>query len=233
LIARILEAREDAGVTPALTRHLGIEHIYSKRDQLSRRSHITELLEKALPGTRILIVGRSLESWAREFQAIRSIVETRSLDIAVALVDPDLPTESWMIPGDYAKADISGAIAKFEMIAPLRMGTGRFRLYRLPNSPVFSLTSWTDEVGKAGVLELGASLQFDDRIAFVLRADEHEGEDQFLLILLKVYEAMLENRAPWMDIVSPEYLAQLPSANGANGEPDVISVNNNITEEVS
>jgi hypothetical protein len=214
LIARIVEAREDAGVTPALARHLGIEHIYSKRDELSRRSHLTELLKRALPGTRFLVVGRSLESWAREFQAIRNFVETRSLDVAVALVDPDLPTESWMIPGDYAKADVPGALAKFEMIAPLRKGAGRFRLYRLPNSPVFSLISWTDEHGQAGVLELGASLQFDDRIAFVLRVDEHEGEDQFLLILLKVYEAMLEHRDPWMDLVSSEHPEQVSSGNG-------------------
>jgi hypothetical protein len=142
----------------------------------------------------LLVVGRSLESWARHFQAIQNRIDHHHVRIRAAIVDPSLKSQDWMVPSDYAQLDLTAAIEKFnKLTAPPASSHGSFQLFYLPSSPIFSFVHFYDRKGAHGILEFGASLTFDERFAIELRTGE---TDSLLAAAFKVHDAMLKSRDP-------------------------------------
>jgi len=99
-----------------------------------------------------------------------------------------------MVPSDYAQLDLTAAIEKFsKLMEPPASSRGSFQLFYLPSSPVFSFVHLYDSKGEYGLLEFGASLTFDERFAFELRAGEY---GNVLAAAFKVHDAMLNSRSP-------------------------------------
>jgi hypothetical protein len=122
----------------------------------------------------------------------------------MAVVDPALDPKEWFIPTDYAAVDLSAAISKFKLInVPAQTGGGSFELYYLPNSPLCSFTFFEDPDGLCGVLELGASLGFEQRFGLFLRASGLTDS----LPLVAIYESfnrILTSRAPSLRVGTGE-----------------------------
>jgi hypothetical protein len=193
LIARVLQIRAENPATIGTLRHLGIEKIFAGRSQLIARFTVPQILEKIVDSSELLVVGRSLEGWAREFRGVQLACENKSIRVRMAIVDPELAGQDWMIPVDYAILDLQASIEKFRKIRDLTGGS--FELFVLPNAPLFSLTVYRDQAGPCGVLEIGANLSFDDRFAFVLRPPA-DGSTNLLNSIYSIYDSMLTMREP-------------------------------------
>lgn len=196
LASRVLEIQADSPVTQSVIRSLGIEHIFMGRHGLINRFSVLQILAKTVNDSELLVVGRSLEAWAREFREIYASCERKNLRVRMALVDPALPAADWMIPTDYAAVDLSASIEKFKRM-PVLSGEcqGTFDLYFLPNSPLLSFICYQDTIGKCGVFDISANLPFDDRCAFILRAGSRDS-DGLLGSMLSVCNDMLNTREP-------------------------------------
>ncbi|MGC5022475.1 toll/interleukin-1 receptor domain-containing protein [Micromonospora sp. DT47] len=200
LITRAVEASRMDQITLGRLRRLGVERIFTGRTSIARQS-VRDLLDRVLPQTDLLVVGRSLESWAREFQAIQDCVTAKGVRARFALVDPSVTPAEWMVPADYAHLDVGAAIEKFRKVAPAPNSAGSFEVYFLPNAPTFSFVHLHDATGAYGFLEFGASLSFDERFAIELRAGDGDG---LLGSVLKVHDAMLRTRQPVISSAEPK-----------------------------
>lgn len=170
LIARILRAQEANPATGGVIRRAGFESICFGRQELIHRLSIPQILARVAESSELTVVGRSLEGWSREFREIHHLCERKHLRARFALVDPALPREQWMVPTDYAQLDLEPSIDKFRRMPALSADSrGSFDLYLLPNSPLFAFTGFEDAKDRCGILEIGANLHFEERVAFVLR----------------------------------------------------------------
>lgn len=202
LFGRVIEAVADNAATIGTIRQFGIANIFSGRSQLLEKYTISQILARTVESSELLVIGRSLEGWAREFQELRTTCVRKSLRIRMGLVDPDLDKASWMIPNDYSMIDLSAAIEKFRLMEPFDSSCdGSFELYYLPSSPLFAFTCFEDPDGLCAVLEIGANLRFDDRQALVLRSAPSESTS-LLGALRKVYEPILSQREPVFRLTS-------------------------------
>lgn len=198
LISRAADAVHSGRVTLGRLRQLGIERISTGRTEIARQS-VCDLLDRALPGTDMLVVGRSLESWAREFNAVQNCINRKQVRARFALVAPDTAAADWLVPADYAHLDVVAAVEKFRKISAPPSGGGAFELYFLPNAPTFSFVHLHDARGAYGLLEFGAGLSFDERFAMDLRAGDGDG---ILASVFKVHDAMLRSRQPTMSAIA-------------------------------
>ncbi|WP_410644250.1 toll/interleukin-1 receptor domain-containing protein [Amycolatopsis sp. lyj-346] len=196
LASRITQEISDNTANIGTLRRFGLRNLVSGRVQLSQKYTVSNILSLAVEGSELLVVGRSLEGWSREFQGIRNACSRKSLRVRMALVDENLDPPSWMIPSDYSFLDLRASVEKFRLMEPIeRESEGSFELYTLPNSPLFAFTAFRGADGECGILEVGASLGFDDRRALILG----EGEDveaSLLKSLKKVYERIVSERDP-------------------------------------
>jgi hypothetical protein len=196
LVSRVREVLEESKVTSLAVRSIGVEKIFTSRHDFLRTYSLKTTLSVARDNSELLVVGRSLEAWAREFHSLRAAIVAKGLHVKMAVVSPNLPSDDWMAPGDYASLDIPAAVDKFRKIQlDDDASTGSFELYYLPNSPIFSFTYFKDMSGPCGVLELGANLDFDERFSVVFRPSEGDAPG-ILSSLVTVYKSMIANRQP-------------------------------------
>ncbi|MET7749229.1 toll/interleukin-1 receptor domain-containing protein [Micromonospora sp. NPDC005367] len=196
LVSRILEARAENNATVAHLVRLGISNVFSDRQELFRRFTVSQVLDRIATSSDLLVVGRSLEAWAREFRGVWTACETRSIRARFALVDPALPKDSWMTPSAYATLDVQPSVEKFRLMPHLSaQAEGSFELYFLPNAPLFSFTYYQDLIGPCGILEIGAGLPFEKRHSFILRATD-SSQASLLESILATCESMLTERVP-------------------------------------
>jgi TIR domain-containing protein len=194
LISTANEVRNQRRLTLGRIRHLGIEGVLAGRAEITVGRDVDELLGRVIDESEVLVVGRSLESWARHFQAIQDRIDHHDVRIRAAIVDPSLEPQDWMVPSDYAQLDLTAAIEKFnKIVAPPASSHGSFQLFYLPSSPIFSFVHFYDSIGACGLLEFGASLTFDERFAIELRTG---ATDSLLAAVFKVHDAMLSSREP-------------------------------------
>ncbi|MFB6392790.1 toll/interleukin-1 receptor domain-containing protein [Polymorphospora lycopeni] len=199
LIVRAVEAGWKDRISLGRLRRLGVERIFTGRTNIARQG-VRDLLDRVLPQTELLVVGRSLESWAREFQAIQDCVTHKGVRARFALVDPALAPDGWMVPADYAHLDVGAAVEKFRKISSAPGSDGSFEVYFLPNAPTFSFVHLHDAAGAYGFLEFGASLSFAERFAIELRSGDGDG---LLRSVFKVHDAMLHTRPPVISSTGP------------------------------
>lgn len=141
LVSRILEIQQENPATAGVIKKLGIESVFPDRHGLISRFSVPQILSKIADDSELLVIGRSLEGWAREFQAIHNVCETKNIRARMGLVNPHLDSSEWMIPTDYAVVDLKASIEKFKRMPPLSAtSNGSFNLYYLPNSPLMSFT---------------------------------------------------------------------------------------------
>ena len=198
LISMADEVRNQYRLSLGRIRRLGIERVLAGRAEITTGRDVDQLLYRAVDESDLLVVGRSLESWARHFQAIQDRIDRHHIRIRAAVTDPSLKPESWMVPSDYAQLDLAAAIEKFrKLVAPPASSRGSFQLFYLPSSPIFSFVHLYDSKGEFGLLEFGASLTFEERFAIELRAGE---VDSLLAATFKVHDAMLRSRDPVISI---------------------------------
>lgn len=201
LLSRAAEVRNQYRLTLSRLRYLGIEGVLSGRAEITVGRQVEDLLTRVSDDSDLLVVGRSLEGWARHFQAMQACIDHRHVRIRAAIVHPELDPRGWMVQSDYAQLDLMAAIDKFKrIIEPPPASRGSFELFYLPSSPVFSFVHFSDSKGAYGLLEFGASLTFDERFAVELRAGEGGG---LLAAAFKVHDAMLRSRRPVISLRSP------------------------------
>lgn len=196
LISRVMLERARNPVTGGVIRKAGIESIFFGRRELGSRISVSRILAEAAESSDLIVVGRSLESWSREFREVRHLCNLRNIRARFALVDPHLPREQWMIPSDYAQVDLEPSIDKLRRMAPLpTTSRGTFDLYVLPNAPLLSFTAFADALGPCGIVEFGAGLHFDERMGMLLRPGSQDTQD-LLGALRTTFEQMLLERQP-------------------------------------
>lgn len=198
LISRAADVVNTGRLTLGQLRRLGIERVTTGRTNIARQG-VCDLLDRTLPDTDMLVVGRSLESWAREFKAVQDCINRKRVRARFALVAPDTAAADWLVPADYAHLDVVAAIEKFRKISVLPAGGGTFELYFLPNAPTFSFVHLHDTRGAYGLLEFGAGLSFDERFAMDLRSGDGDG---ILASVFKVHDAMLSSRRPALPVTA-------------------------------
>ncbi len=194
LLYRADEVRGQDRLTLGRVRRLGIERVLAGRAEITMGRNVGQLLSRVADESELLVVGRSLESWARHFQAIQDRIDHHHVRIRAAVVDPSLKSQDWMVPSDYAQLDLTAAIEKFHRLTePPASSRGSFQLFYLPSSPIFSFVHLYDSKGAFGLIEFGASLTFEERFAIELRTGE---TDSLLAAAFKVHDAMLTCRDP-------------------------------------
>jgi hypothetical protein len=194
LLSTANEVRNQQRLTLGRLRHLGIEGVLAGRAQITMGRQVEDHLSRVVDDSDLLIVGRSLEGWARHFQGIQDRIDHHHVRIRAAIVDPSARPQDWMVPSDYAQLDLTAATEKFNKLTePPTSSRGSFQLFYLPSSPVFSFVHLYDSKGEYGLLEFGASLTFDERFAIELRADS---TGNLLAAAFKVHDAMLSSRSP-------------------------------------
>jgi len=194
LLSRANEVRNQHRLTLSRLRYLGIEGVLAGRAEITMGRQVEDLLSRVIDESDLLVVGRSLEGWARHFQAIQDRIDHHHVRIRAAIVDPSAKSQDWMVPSDYAQLDLTAALEKFsKLMEPPASSRGSFQLFYLPSSPVFSFVHLYDSKGEYGLLEFGASLTFDERFAFELRAGEY---GNVLAAAFKVHDSMLNSRSP-------------------------------------
>jgi len=194
LLSMANEVRNQHRLTLGRLRRLGIEGVHAGRAEITVGRNIQDLLSRVIDDSDLLVIGRSLESWARDFRAIQDRMDYHHVRIRAAIVDPSLKAQGWMVPSDYAQLDLPASVEKFnKLIEPPASSQGSFQLFYLPNSPLFSFVHFYDSKGAHGLLEFGASLTFDERFAIELRAGEI---DSLLAAAFKVHDSILRARDP-------------------------------------
>lgn len=211
LVNLLLEARSKYRPTIAFLRTVGIERIALSRDELKPEHTISGILEKAKAGSELLVVARSCEAWARQYLHLQNAVNTRSLHIKLAMVNPSTPKEQWMIRSDYAQLDVEATLGKLRLIELEPKLKGSIELYWLPSSPLFSFVHFVNQDNhQIGILEAGASLPLNERTAIILRSGGPT-EGIMLKRLYKIYSRVLDGIAPAF-IVKPRQGAQAPDS---------------------
>ena len=169
LLSKANEVRNQHRLTLGRLRHLGVEGVLAGRAEITLGRQVEDLLSRVIDDSDLLVVGRSLEGWARHFQAIQDRIDHHNVRIRAAIVDPSAKSEDWMVPSDYAQLDLIAAVEKFnKLVEPPVSSRGSFQLFHLPSSPVFSFVHFYDSKGEYGLLEFGASLTFEERFAVEL-----------------------------------------------------------------
>jgi hypothetical protein len=196
LFARIAAERAAHHLNLGTLRRLGVENVMYGRRQFPAQNTIQQIIGRTVESSLLMVIGRSLEAWAREFEAIQSACRRKALRVKMALVDPALDPADWFIQDDYAAVDLTSSISKFKLIkVPADADSGSFELYFLPNSPLCSFTYFEDPDGVCGVLELGASLGFDQRFGMFLRNRDAIG-DVPLTAIYESFDRILRTRTP-------------------------------------
>ncbi len=204
LASRIRLIREEGTVTTSLIRGVGVSQVFTSRHDMLANYSMKEILATARDGSDMLVVGRSLEAWAREFQRLQRAMQDKELNIRMGLVTPRLAPQDWLVPGDYAALDVAASLDKFaNIVAPSPPSRGSFSLYHLPNSAIFSFTYFQDLEGPCGILELGANLAFEERLSFVVRQGD-QGHPSLLRSLVSVYDGMMSGRDPVLTLAASE-----------------------------
>ncbi|MFD5407361.1 toll/interleukin-1 receptor domain-containing protein [Streptomyces griseorubiginosus] len=201
LISRIQEARAESSATGAHLRRLGISNIFFGRTQLFKKYTVSQILERITPASELMVVGRSLEAWAREFTGVWAVCEKKAVRARFGLVAPSLAAEDWLTPSAYATVDVGPSVEKFRLLPPLSPSSqGSFDLFFLPNSPLLSFTYFEDSVGPCGILEVGAGLSFGQRHSFILRATEGESGG-WIESVYHTCDSMLRGRRPEISLL--------------------------------
>jgi TIR domain len=86
LLSRADEVRNQHQLTLGRIRHLGIERVLAGRAEITVGRDIHELLSRVIDESDLLVVGRSLESWARHFQAIQNRIDHHHVRITHSLI---------------------------------------------------------------------------------------------------------------------------------------------------
>ncbi|WML80916.1 toll/interleukin-1 receptor domain-containing protein [Streptomyces sp. VNUA74] len=196
LISRIVQAQVENLATGGLIRRAGVESILFGRNELIQRLSVPQILARVVDFSELTVVGRSLESWSREFREVQNACDRRNIRARFALVDPALRREKWMIPSDYAQVDLKPSIDKLRRMPPLSADSrGSLELYLLPNSTLLSFTGFEDISSRCGILEMGANLHFDERISLILRPG-YQGTPDLLGSMSTTFDEMLRERTP-------------------------------------
>lgn len=194
LLSMANEVRNQHRLTLGRLRNLGVEGILAGRAEITLGRQVEDHLNRVIDNSDFLVVGRSLEGWARHFQRIQNLIDYHDVRIRAAVVDPSAAPQDWMVPSDYAQLDLTASIEKFsKLVEPPTSSRGSFQLFHLPSSPLFSFLHFYDSKGEYGLLEFGASLTFDERFAVELRAGD---TGNILAAAFKVHDAMLSSRNP-------------------------------------
>ncbi|MFK4104534.1 toll/interleukin-1 receptor domain-containing protein [Streptomyces sp. NPDC019531] len=196
LISRIQGARAEIPATGAHLQKLGVSNIFSGRTQLFKMYTVSQILDRITDSSELLVVGRSLEAWAREFRGIWTVCEEKAVRARFGLVDPSLAASDWLTPSAYATVDVGPSVEKLRLMPPLSPSSGgSFDLYFLPNSPLLSFTYYKDSAGPCGVLEIGAGLSFDQRYSFILRNSGNESGG-WIDSIYYTCDSMFRDRSP-------------------------------------
>ncbi|MEJ2455357.1 MAG: toll/interleukin-1 receptor domain-containing protein [Candidatus Thiodiazotropha sp.] len=169
----------------------GISAIYYSREALTDRFRIETILDNIKANTELLVVARSCEAWARQYVEMERAISNRAVSIKLAMVNPELPPEQWMIKGDWAVLDVQSTVAKLNKIAIGENSNGSIELHILPNSPPISFVSYETEECKMGIVELGANLALEERVCIVIR--DENASSLLLERLIKVYRGILSS----------------------------------------
>lgn len=91
LVSRVREVLGESKVTSLAVRSIGVEKIFTSRHDFLKTYSLKTTLSVARDSSELLVVGRSLEAWAREFHLLRSAIVTKGLHVKMAVVNPNLP----------------------------------------------------------------------------------------------------------------------------------------------
>jgi len=193
----LIEARDKYRPTVGFLRKAGIVRIAFSRDELETAGHtISGILEQAKTGSELIVVARSCEAWARQYRDLQNAANVRSLHIKLAMVDPAIPKERWMIKSDYGQLDVEATLGKLRLIELGPGSKGSIKLYWLPSSPLFSFVHFVNQHNdQVGVLEAGASLPLSERTILIFRSGD-TAEGIMLTRLHKMYARVLDGRSP-------------------------------------
>ncbi len=177
LVSDLNEANDQYGLTVEYLKKAGILRIAFSRDELGSEYSVSKILDQVKPHSELFVVARSCEAWARQYLDLQNALNGKSLTVKLAMVDPDIPREQWMIKSDYAQLDVDATLGKLRMIALEPNSSGSIKLFCLPSSPLFSFVHFVNQDdSQRGLLEAGASLSLNERTIFVLGpGDAFEG----------------------------------------------------------
>ncbi|HEX5731292.1 MAG TPA: toll/interleukin-1 receptor domain-containing protein [Blastocatellia bacterium] len=196
------DARDNYEPTSAFLRQAGIFRIVYSRSDLGQEYSISGILNQVKASAELLVISRSGEAWAREFNHMQTALNEKSLHIRLALVNPDIPREQWMIRSDYAHSDTGSTVSKLNQIKIEQSSKGILQVYYLPSSPLFSFVHFEDQdSNKWGILEAGAGLPLNERTILILKSGDHE-EGLILKRIHKIYASVLKDLSPVIDLRS-------------------------------
>jgi hypothetical protein len=146
---------------------VGLREIGAGRTLRKRTEYIYDALESAQPGSKVVIVGRSLKEWADAADLLEESIAARRLEVKLALLDEnslkdvagaDHRVSSWIdspVPKDWAISDVRRSMDLFRKI-DVKPGTGVLKIYGLPFYPSHSFVAHTSEDGlRYGLQEAG------------------------------------------------------------------------------
>jgi hypothetical protein len=103
------------------------------------------------------------------------------------MVHPTNPSTTWLISDDYGALDIATTVGKLNRMQINADATGELTLRGLECSPLISFVQYTSKDNHVyGILEVGASLSLDERVALVAKSPKGTSS-LFLERLFKVY----------------------------------------------
>lgn len=196
LLAVLAKKKKEYEPTIGLPRKSGLRKIAFSRQELTDEYSIDAIFKSVKPNSKLIVVARSCEAWAREYLDLQTVADSKSVQIKLAMVDPGIPKEQWMIISDHGIFDIKPTFEKLSQIKIAHTSRGRIELYFLPSSPFYSFVYFENEQGeRIGILESGASLPLTQRTTLVFRVSGNE-DAVMLDRLLEVYSRIFEGRKP-------------------------------------
>ena len=170
---------------------IGISEVIFGREKLSEKYSTQKVIQRVEPNSELLVIARSCEAWARQYDDLQKVINQKHVRVRLAMVDPALPKERWMISKDYARLDAQTTLDKLQMIKIDPLSKGFLELYWLVGSPLFSFVHFMSHNKKpVGILEIGASLSLEERVALILN------QGTLLNRIYKIHIAMLESIQP-------------------------------------
>lgn len=183
---------------------VGLLEIGSGRPQKQRVSYIYGVLESIKPGSKLIIVGRSLKEWASVWDSLERAINEKRLEAKLALLDENSVSGesprlwSWIdapLRQDTATRDVRHSMDQFRKIK-VRPSTGSLKIYGLPFYASHSFIAYSREDGTRQCLqEAGMAAPTDNRPYLIVATPEGSEPNTFGALLEQMNEgAMTEER---------------------------------------
>lgn len=186
--------------TVEFLRSAGISRVIFSRDDLLRNYSIRRILDSLKEGSMLQVVARTCEAWARQYEHLQSALVEKKLGVRLAIANPSLAGADWMIAEDEGIFDVNSIADKLRRIKVPEDCEGSLELYYLPNAPLMSLVSFTEQDDtEVGILEIGANLSLEERVGVVLKSSRSSTSILFDRVA-KVHSMVFDGRSPALSI---------------------------------